>query len=60
MPGATESLTEFVVPFDAPLTEKAHVPPTATSTKVPCSPGFAGSTVAVAVGVAVGLLVATG
>jgi hypothetical protein len=34
----TLSLRVEVVPFEAPLTENAQLPPTATATRVPLSP----------------------
>lgn len=37
------------MPFEAPFTENAHVPPTAMSTSVPGSPDFGGSAVVVPV-----------
>lgn len=50
------------LPFEAPLTEKAHVPPTATATSVPISPPPDGVEVGAVVEalLAVGLLVAVG
>lgn len=48
VPGLRLILSVDVVPFEAPLTEKAQLPPTATATSVPLSPPVAGGGVGTA------------
>ena len=59
VPGLTVSRSVDMVPFAMPLTEKAQLPPVATATRVPSSPGPAAGT-ALAEGALVALAVAGG
>src|SRR5690349_21000929 len=65
VPAFTLTLSVDIVPLEAPFTENAHCPPTATATSVPFPPplsagGGGGAAAAVAVCVAFGAAVGIG
>lgn len=57
VPGLRGTLIDVPLPFEAPFTVKAQLPPTATATKVPMSPPDEGAEVAVGAAVAVAVAV---